>query len=99
MLNDLLGMFEHIKNLFSERKGFTSTSNIVLRDEMSEEVKNAILSCYCRFCQSLTYTSYRTIPHDIDEELWTHFLNKNFVSVRIMFRKNPTLFFSKQKPS
>ncbi|MBR6112060.1 MAG: hypothetical protein IKQ08_08960 [Paludibacteraceae bacterium] len=77
MLNDLLGMFEHIKNLFSERKGFTSTSNIVLRDEMSEEVKNAILSCYCRFCQSLTYTSYRTIPHDIDEELWTHFLNKN----------------------
>lgn len=69
-------MFEHIKNLFSERKGFTSTSNIVLRDEMSEEVKNAILSCYCRFCQSLTYTT-RTIPQDIDEELWIHFFNKS----------------------
>lgn len=70
-------MFEHIKNLFSQRKGLTSKPDIALRDEMSLDVKNAILSCYYIFCQSLTISIFRPILQKIDEELWIHFLNKN----------------------
>lgn len=70
-------MFNQIKNLFSQRKGLTTDSEIVLRDDMSKDVDNAILSCYYKFKESLRYGYFKSIPESIEKELWCHFLNKN----------------------
>lgn len=69
-------MFDYLKGLFSNRKGLTAVSNIVLKDAMSEDVKNAILTCYSEFCNSLIYVNNR-IPEEIDKELWIHYRNRN----------------------
>lgn len=70
-------MFNQIKNLFSQRKGLTTDSEIVLRDDMSKDVDNAILSCYYKFKESLSSGYFKSIPESIEKELWCHFLNKN----------------------
>ncbi len=71
-------MFNQIKNLFSQRKGLTTDSEIVLRDDMSKDVENAILSCYYKFNELLRkYNNYHSMPKLIEQELWCHFFNRN----------------------
>lgn len=67
------------KSLFSHRKGFTQSVNIVHRDSLPVEVINAINSAYFILCKELAensqyiYSSF--VQKDIEELLWWKFLN------------------------
>lgn len=72
------------KSLFSHRHNLIETQPIITRNTISEEVINAIGTCYDVFCRRLKAVynnSYH--PHndyflqeDIERELWIHFANR-----------------------
>ena len=64
--------------LFSERYNYTKPSDVIIREQFTPEIQNAICSCYDRLHNLLN--SYGTYNHDpyVDMEcfLWTYFLNQ-----------------------
>ena len=72
------------KNLFSHRHNLVEIQPIIMRDAISQEVINAIGTCYdvlCRRLKTVYNNSY--YPHteyflqaDIERELWIHFANR-----------------------
>lgn len=65
---------------FSERYGYTKPSDILIREQMTEEIVNGICSCYdllrdmlCRFD---SYGNYNEHYKDMELYFWTHFLNR-----------------------
>lgn len=69
------------KSLFSHRKGITPVTDIVLRDDITSEVINAIRSCYYVFCETLlknsrnSYAMHNLTQEDIEKELWWRYMN------------------------
>ncbi|CEN47724.1 AbiJ-NTD4 domain-containing protein [Capnocytophaga canimorsus] len=67
--------------LFSERYGYIKPSEIIIREKITEEIQNAICSCYDELSNILKYDDYA----QMEKHLWTYFLNKresNFWSNR-----------------
>lgn len=62
--------------LFSERQGYTKPSDIIIREQITPEIQNAILSCYDRFEEELSDSPYGYVYSGIENHIWTHFLNK-----------------------
>lgn len=64
--------------LFSERYNYTKASDVIVREEITPEIQNAICSCYDKlngfFMDSGVY--YDTPYIDMEKYLWTYFLNK-----------------------
>ncbi len=67
-------MATYINNLFSQRKGLTTASEIFLKDSMSDFIQNAIINCFYSVFQPNILDDRTKI---IERELWIHFLNKN----------------------
>lgn len=64
--------------LFSERYGYIKPSEIIIRENITLEIQNAICSCYDRLQNDLFYakSSYNDDPYiDLEKYLWTFFLN------------------------
>lgn len=68
-----------LKSLFSHRKEITPVTDILLRDDITPEVSNAIRSCYFLFCETLhknKRSSYQSLTQeDIEKELWWRYMN------------------------
>lgn len=72
------------KNLFSHRHNMVSSEPIIVKDSISQDVINAIGSCYDILCQNLKYVYNITfssdnhffLQEDIERELWIHFANR-----------------------
>lgn len=70
-----------LKSLFSHRKGITPVTDILLRDDITPEVINAIRSCYFVFCEALhknsrnSYAMHILTQEDIEKELWWRYMN------------------------
>ena len=72
------------KNLFSHRHNLIDTPPVIMRNAISQEVINAIGSCYDILCQRLNAVHNNSLyPHldnflqvDIERELWIHFANR-----------------------
>lgn len=68
-----------LKSLFSNRKGITPISPVIIKDDMTPEVINAIRSCYYVFCEALhknKRSSYQSLTQeDIEKELWWRYMN------------------------
>lgn len=64
--------------LFSERYGYTKPSDTLIREKMTEEVENALCSCYDRLADYIrTRLSYRDETYkEMELFLWTDFLNE-----------------------
>ena len=65
--------------LFSERYGYTKPSEVLIREKMTEEIENALCSCYDVFEEALCrdyYTNRDDVYKDMELFLWTDFLNK-----------------------
>lgn len=63
--------------LFSERYGYTKPSDVVIRERIAPEIQNAILSCFDRLYQRMTYnTHFSEYYHKMEMYLWTNFLNR-----------------------
>lgn len=57
---------------FSERYGYTQTSDVIIREKITPEIQNAILNCYDRMKDTLPFINYSSL----EMYLWTNFLNK-----------------------
>lgn len=66
------------KLLFSQRNGYVSVENLLVREKVTRELKNAICNCYDVFRENLSRSS--SIQADIYQEmemyLWRYFLNE-----------------------
>lgn len=63
--------------LFSERLGYTHPSDVIIREQITPEIQNAICSCFDRL-KTLIFNKYHKYNCYIDMErnLWTYFLNR-----------------------
>lgn len=63
--------------LFSERYGYTKPSDVIIREQITPEIENAICSCYDRLSNSLSRLSISD-SHiaTLEKHLWVYFLNK-----------------------
>ncbi len=59
--------------LFSERYNYTKPSDVIIREQITPEIQNAICSCYDRLRCSVYY---KTLYVDLEKYLWTVFLNQ-----------------------
>ena len=57
---------------FSERYGYTQTSDVIIREKITPEIQTAILNCYDRMKTTLPFINYSSL----EMYLWTNFLNK-----------------------
>ena len=62
--------------LFSERYGYTSLSDVIIRETMTRDIENALCSCFDLLKVQLYQVDYRReIYKDLELYLWTNFLN------------------------
>lgn len=63
--------------LFSERYGYTKPSDVIIREQITPKIENAICSCYDRLSNSLSRLSISD-SHivTLEKYLWVYFLNK-----------------------
>ena len=70
-----------LKNLFSKRKQIDPSQPMIMRENISIDVKNAIGSCYDMLCSDLNSCAGQHmygkffLQEDIERELWVHFAN------------------------
>lgn len=64
--------------LFSERYNYTKPSDVIIREQITPEIQNAICSCYDKLKKSLpkSVTFYENPYIDLENYLWTYFLNQ-----------------------
>ncbi len=58
--------------LFSERYGYTKPSDVIIREQITPEIQNAICSCFDRMRQNIGQLYYK----GLQRYLWTEFLHK-----------------------
>ena len=61
---------------FSERYGYVQPSDIIIREEMPEEVSNAICNTLDLLEKELDSQAHVVRYEDVELELWCHFLNQ-----------------------
>lgn len=63
--------------LFSERYGYTHPSDVIIREQITPEIQNAICSCYDRLPDIFenSYCDGRDCYTKLQRYLWTYFLN------------------------
>lgn len=61
--------------LFSERHGYIKPSDVFIRENITPGIQNAILTCYDILKETLNIVDYLYIYHNLDEYIWTNFLN------------------------
>ena len=64
--------------LFSERYNYTKPSDVIIREQITPEIQNAICSCYDRLQQMLINISDygENLYVNMERHLWTYFLNQ-----------------------
>lgn len=64
--------------LFSERYGYIKPSEVIIREEITADIQNAICSCYDRLSALFDNVGFYGGEgiKDLELYLWTHFLNK-----------------------
>lgn len=65
--------------LFSERYNYTKPSDVIIREQITPEIQNAICSCYDRLQELFNNAKqhYNEDPYiDMERFLWTYFLNQ-----------------------
>ena len=82
--------------LFSERYNYTKPSDVIIREQITLEIQNAICSCYDRLQDALPKTgNYYENPYvELEKYLWTYFLNQREGNFRegIQYHIVATLF-------
>lgn len=61
--------------LFSKRYGYTNPSDVIIRERITPEIQNAILTCYDDLLDSLKQYHYEKIYYNMDLYIWTYFFN------------------------
>lgn len=61
--------------LFSERYGYTKPSDVIIREKITPEIQNAILTCFDDLQDTLNQYNRGSIYSEMDEYVWTYFFN------------------------
>lgn len=61
--------------LFSERYGYTKLSDVIIREKITPEIQNAILTCFDDLQDTLNQYNRGSIYSEMDEYVWTYFFN------------------------
>lgn len=61
--------------LFSERYGYTKPSDVIIRERITPEIQNAILTCFDELLNNLKQYNRSNIYYEMDEYVWVYFLN------------------------
>lgn len=65
--------------LFSERYGYKKVSDVIIREEITDEIKNAICSCFDELLHIYSIKGY-PVPYielnELGKHVWTKFFNK-----------------------
>lgn len=61
--------------LFSERYGYTKPSDVIIREKITPEIQNAILTCFDDLQDILNQYKCSNIYNEMDEYVWTYFCN------------------------
>lgn len=65
--------------LFSERYGYKNISDVIIREQITPEIENAICSSFDRLEQILKYSGYnfpKSKYIEIEQYIWTEYLNR-----------------------
>ena len=62
--------------LFSERNGYVEPSDVLIREEITPEIQNAICSCYDCLKDAFRRIGEEKVYRNIELIVWIHFLNK-----------------------
>ena len=67
--------------LFSERYGYTKASDVIIREQITKEIQNAICSCYDKLPDlfsevTASYQGAKAEYKNLEEYLWVYFLNE-----------------------
>ena len=66
--------------LFSERYNYTHPSDVIIREQITPEIQNAICSCFDRlkeFFREKKGVYYPNPFYEMEKLLWTNFLNQH----------------------
>ena len=61
--------------LFSERNGYVEPSDVLIREEITPEIQNAICSCYDCLKDAFRRIGEEKVYRNIELIVWIHFLN------------------------
>lgn len=67
--------------LFSERYGYTKASDVIIREQITKEIQNAICSCYDKLPDLFSevtayYQDAKAEYRNLEKYLWVYFLNE-----------------------
>lgn len=67
--------------LFSERYGYTKASDVIIREQITKEIQNAICSCYDKLPDlfsevTASYQDAKAEYRNLEKYLWVYFLNE-----------------------
>lgn len=65
--------------LFSERYGYTKPSDVIIREQITPEIQNAICNCFDKLRSSLSYSELGYVHSHypkIERKIWEYFQNK-----------------------
>ena len=83
--------------LFSERYGYKKVSDVIIRERITPEIKNAICTCFDKLSRIFELAGYRyptSLCVELEKHIWTNFLNQrlayfgNYQSVSTNFIEN-----------
>ena len=61
-------------SIFSERYGYTKPSDVIIRERITPEIQNAILTCYDKLTNRLD-RYYSDVYYDMEKYIWIDFFN------------------------
>jgi tRNA nucleotidyltransferase/poly(A) polymerase len=61
--------------LFSERYGYIKPSDVIIRERITPEMKNAILTCYDMLFERLRDYNMLDLYYDMNKNIWIEYLN------------------------
>lgn len=64
--------------LFSERYNYTKASDVIVREQITEPIQNAICTCYDKLENTLRFASINHVDlyTEMEKYLWVYFLNR-----------------------
>lgn len=71
-----------MKKLFSERYGYTKPSDVIVREQMTPALQNAICSCYDQLTNviyhksRLSYDASKNVYYDMERYVWKYFFEQ-----------------------
>lgn len=65
-----------MKNLFSERHGYTKPSDVIITEKLTPEIINSICTCYDELNENLGYKGSHDSYEELEVYLWVYFLHQ-----------------------